>query len=135
MLDLQHFMGAAIQPHFDTLEKTYLDKVTAINATADAANLRVIGGWTGYRMGVTRGLGQLVNSCERQTGLRTALNAMIPENRAVVKELLAEVQTGLMQVYQPVASIVMLKDRYLFDYLAANEDKTVLASIKSLFGR
>jgi len=135
LLDLQNYMGAAIQPHFDSLTPKYHEKMVAINATADAANLRVVGGYLGWRTGITRGLGQLQNSCDRQTGIRTAVNAMTPENQAVIKEALADVSTGMMSIYKPVASILMLKDKYLFDHLMATEDKATLTAIKTLFGR
>ena len=135
LMDLQNYMGAAIQPHFDTLTVKFGDKMTAVNATADAANLKVVGGYLGWRAGITRGLGQIQNSCDRQTGIRAAVNAMTPENQAVMKEALADVSAGMMAIYRPVSSIIMLKDKYLFDYLLATEDRTVLANIKTLFGR
>ena len=135
LLDLQNYMGAAIQPHFESLRPKYQDKLTAINGTADGANLRIIGGYLGWRSNITRGLGSLQDSCARQTGIRTALNAMTSENQSIVKEMLADVSQGMMAIYQPVASIIQLKDKYLFDFLAATEDRTVLTSIKSLLGR
>jgi len=60
---------------------------------------------------------------------------MTPENQAVIKEALADVSTGMMSIYKPVASILMLKDKYLFDHLMATEDKATLTAIKTLFGR
>jgi len=135
LLDLQNYMGAAIQPHFDSLTPKYHEKMVAINATADGANLRIISGQLGYRSSITRGLGQLQNSCERQTAVRTALYALKPENQGPVKEMLADIKAGWMEIYQPVSSIILLKDKYLFDFLMATEDKATLAAIKSLFGR
>ena len=135
LLDLQNYMGAAIQPHFDSLTPKYQEKLFAINGTADSANLRIISGFLGYRANINRGLGQLQNSCERQTAVRAALHAMKPENQEPVKEMLADVKAGWMEIYQPVASIIQLKDKYLFDFLLATEDKATLTAIKSLFGR
>jgi hypothetical protein len=58
---------------------------------------------------------------------------MQPENQVVVKAALAEVKASLMSIYNPVRSIVQLKDKYLFDALLASENKDTLKALKGLF--
>lgn len=135
LLDLQAHMGAGIQPHFESLTQKYGAQMQAINGSADAASLKVVGAHLGWKAGITRGLGLLQDSCQRQTAIRAAVAQMTPENQEVVKAALADVAAGMMSLYKPVASIVLLKDKYLFEALAASENKATLVSLKSLFGQ
>jgi len=135
LLDLQAYTGAAIQPHFDFLSSKYGEQMASVNASADGAHLRTVGGILGWRAGPTRGLGVLQDSCQRQTKVREAVAQMTLENQIVMKAAIADIQNGLLNVYKPVASIVYLKDRYLFDALAANENKETLLALRKLFGQ
>jgi hypothetical protein len=104
-----------------------------LNASSDGASLRTISGALGWKLGMTRGLGLLQDSCARQTTIRTAVAAMTPENQVVIKGALAEIKASLMSLYPPVRSIVMLKDKYLFDALKATENKDTLKAIQAHF--
>jgi hypothetical protein len=82
---------------------------------------------------VSRGIGQLKDSCVRQTIIRNAVQAMQIDNQIILNTALDEINFSLMNIYQAVRSIVILKDKYLIDKLVATENKDTIKAIQALF--
>lgn len=82
---------------------------------------------------MSRGIGQLKDICVRQTIIRNAVQAMQIDNQIILKTALDEINFSLMNIYQAVGSIVILKDKYLIDKLVATENKDTLKAIQALF--
>ena len=126
-------LSASIQPTYEDIFFKYEIQIQKITASDDGLYLRTIGDALGWKLYVSRGIGQLRDSCVRQTIIRNAVQAMQIDNQIILKAALDEINFSLMNIYQAVGSIVILKDKYLIDKLVATENKDTLKAIQALF--
>ncbi len=103
----------------------YEIQIQTISASNDGVYLRTIGDALGWKLDVSRGIGQLKDSCVLlyHTIIRNSVQAMQMDNQIIWKTALD----------QAVRSIVILKDKYLIDKSVATENKDTLKAIQALF--